>query len=171
MVKPFKSEDVQLVVRKVLKQTSLDAALRCVLDADLAGAHNYLLFDREGRGYNVEAMPGARAVTELRDDPILHTNHCLRPETIPLQAEKAKPLMDSSLRRLERARELFETRPIDADFLIHFTQDAGICQRAAPPFHIESSGAAIMRPATGDFWAIWGILADGEYERLRLEVQ
>lgn len=158
-----------LVVRKALKQTRIDDALRCVLDADLAGAHNYLLFDREGRGYNVEAMPGGHGIEELADTPLVHTNHCLYPETRGLQAEKARPLLDSSLRRLERGRQLLESRPISADFLIDFTRDAGVCQRAEPPFHIESSGAAIMRPATGDFWAIWGVPADGEYERLRLE--
>lgn len=161
-----------LVVRKALAQTNLDDALRCVTSAHLAGAHNYLLFDRSGRGFNVEAMPGARAVDELGDACLLHTNHCLHPETIALQAEKARPLMDSSVRRLDRARALLgptEGRRVDADFLMDFLRDTGICQRAAPPFHIESSGAAIMRPATGEFWAIWGIPADGEYERLRLE--
>lgn len=161
-----------LVVRKALAQTRLDDALRCVLDADLAGAHNYLLFDREGRGFNVEAMPGGRVVDELGEAPLLHTNHCLHPETISLQAEKAQPLMDSSVRRLDRARELLGRREggsVDADVLMDFLRDAGICQRAEAPFHIESSGAAVMRPATGDFWAVWGLPADGEYERLRLE--
>ena len=65
------------VVRKALQQTDIEAALACVVDADLAGAHNYLLLDRHGRGYNVEAMPDCRAVTKLEDSLLAHTNHCL----------------------------------------------------------------------------------------------
>lgn len=157
------------VVRKVLKQETLDAALRCVVEADLAGAHNYLLLDRNGQGYSVEAMPGHAAVERLGDDPLVHTNHCLDPGARALQAEKAQPLMDSSVRRLERGRALCSARPLDFERLAALTRDPDICQRAQPPFHIESSGAAIMRPASGDLWAVWGSPADGEYERLRLD--
>jgi isopenicillin-N N-acyltransferase-like protein len=44
------------VVRKALQQTEIDAALACITEAKLAGAHNYMIFDAHGRGYNVEAM-------------------------------------------------------------------------------------------------------------------
>ena len=45
------------------------------------------------------------------------------------------------------------------------TRDSeAICQRAAPPFHIESSGAVIMRPAGGELWAVWGLPSENEYE-------
>jgi isopenicillin-N N-acyltransferase-like protein len=155
------------VVRKALKQTALDAALRCVTDASLCGAHNYLLIDASGRGVNVEAMPGGCHVEELGAEPLVHTNHCLHPDTKRLEARKAEPLLQSSVRRLERARELLAAPgPITAQRLIDFTRDAGICQRAEPPFEIESSGAAILRPATREFHAVWGIPADNEYERL-----
>ena len=157
-----------LVVRKALKQQTLEDALRCVTDADLAGAHNYLLLDRHGRGFNVEAMPGRCAVEPLGDDPLVHTNHCLAPETRALEAEKAPALLDSSRSRLERGRALCEQRPLDFDRLVALTRDPGVCQRAQPPFHIESSGAAIMRPASGGFWAVCGLPTDGEYEALHL---
>jgi len=52
--------------------------------------------------------------------------------------------------------------------LTALTRDPDVCQRARPPFNIESSGAVIMRPATGDFWAVSGSPADHEYEHLRL---
>jgi isopenicillin-N N-acyltransferase-like protein len=157
------------VVRRVLKQETLDDALRCVVEAELAGAHNYLLLDRHGRGYNVEAMPGHCAVEPLDDEPLLHTNHCLAPETRALEAQKSAALLDSSLDRLERARTLCQQRPLDFERLVALTRDPGVCQRARPPFHIESSGAAIMRPASGDFWAVSGLPTEGEYRRLRLD--
>ena len=55
----------------------------------------------------------------------------------------------------------------DVDRLIEVTREPeAICQRAVEPFHVESSGAAIMRPATGDFWACWGRPEDNEYDHV-----
>jgi hypothetical protein len=44
-----------------------------------------------------------------------------------------------------------------------------ICQVSVPPFHIESCGAAIMRPQTLDFWAVWGRPVENEYEHFRVD--
>jgi isopenicillin-N N-acyltransferase like protein len=66
------------VVRKALQQRDLDGALRCVTEARLAGAHNYLLLDRAGRGANVEATTTRTVVTPLEGDAVVHANHCLR---------------------------------------------------------------------------------------------
>ena len=158
------------VVRKALQQTEIEAALACVVEADLAGAHNYLLLDRHGRGFNVEAMPGCRKVRELGGEPFFHTNHCLDPEAQGEEAERSPGLLESSHRRLRRARELLRAEPVTLKHLMDLTRDAeGICQRARPPYNIESSGAAIMRPASGELWAVWGLPSENEYERFHLE--
>lgn len=157
-----------LVVRKVLAQSDIEAALACVTEAELAGAHNYLLLDAHGRGYNVEAMPGACSVRKLDQSPLVHTNHCLDASTQRLQAEKAPALLASSRARLERAEALLAAQGagIDADFLMAFTRDpVAICQRSEAPHHIESSGAVIMRPATRELHAVWGLPSENEYER------
>jgi isopenicillin-N N-acyltransferase-like protein len=157
------------VVRKALQQTDIEAALACVVEAELAGAHNYLLLDRHGRGYNVEAMPGSRIVTKLEGSPITHTNHCLDPEAQREEAERAPALLESSIGRLRRAGELLEgSEPITQERLVALTRDpVAICHRSEPPFHVESSGAAIMRPATGELWAVWGLPSENEYESFR----
>jgi isopenicillin-N N-acyltransferase-like protein len=154
------------VVRKVLQQETLEDALACVTGAELAGAHNYLLLDRHGRGFDVEAMPQGSHVEALRDRPLFHSNHCLHAATRRHEADRAAALVDSSQRRLERARELLaDERAFTEEKLFAFTRDAeAICQRAAPPYHIESSGAVVMRPATGDLWAVWGLPSENEYE-------
>jgi len=161
------------VVRKVLRQTDLDAALRCVTGAELAGAHNYLLFDREGRGYNVEAMPQGCQVQALEGEPLYHTNHCILPEARRHEAERATALVESSHARLLRARALLDPDPeVSAKTLMEWTRDPeAICQRSKPPFHIESSGAVVMRPAGGDLWAVWGLPAENEYEHFRFEAR
>ena len=157
------------VVRGMLKETSAADALRVLLEADLAGAHNFLVFDRSGTGYNVEAMPSARPVETLGGEPIVHTNHAIDPAALAVHAEKHPIQMDSSMRRRERGRELLAHGDIDADRLMEMTRDdEAICQRSIEPFHVESSGAAIMRPSTGDFWACWGRPADNDYQRVAL---
>lgn len=160
-----------LVVRKMLAQTDIEAALACATEADLAGGHNYLLLDRNGRGYAVEAMPGAIHARELDDAPLVHTNHCLAADTRRLEAEKAPALLQSSRARLARARELLSDvgGEIGMDFLMELTRDpVAICQRSKPPHHMESSGAVIMRPASLELHAVWGLPSANEYERFTL---
>jgi isopenicillin-N N-acyltransferase like protein len=155
------------VVRKVLQQTTLEAALACIVDAPLAGAHDYLLLDSSGGGYNVEAMPTHQAITRLDGAPLVHTNHCLDAETSLRQAERAPALMDSSRARLARALSL-TTRPLDREGLLALTRDPGVCRRAEAPYHVESSGAVVMRPKSRELWAVWGLPAEHDYEHFQL---
>jgi isopenicillin-N N-acyltransferase-like protein len=157
------------VVRKALMQTSFDDAVRCVLDAPLAGGHNFLLFDRNGRGVSIEATSTVTHVVELDAEPVVHTNHCLVPTTKAVEGFRPIGLQLSSDNRLEQAAELLRARPVTAQALMALTRDErSICRRPESPFNYETSGAVIMRPATGDFWACWGIPADNEYEHHRL---
>lgn len=162
------------VVRKVLAQTTLDLALAVVLEADLAGAHNYLLFDASGIGYNVEAMPGYRAISRLGSTPLVHTNHCFDPAAQRLEALRPADLASSSRARFATATEMLNEvissgRPVGVDDLIALTREPDvICRRSTPPHHTESSGAAIMRPRSGELWACWGIPADNEFELFKL---
>ncbi|MEZ4635421.1 MAG: C45 family peptidase [Caldilineaceae bacterium] len=161
------------VVRKALQQTDIESALRCITEAKLAGAHNYLLFDKEGNGYNIEATSSATAVTKLDENapqgnPIVHTNHCLVTETLARCRPRAAASQASTEARLSRATQLLDRADITPDDLMELTRDETICVRATPPLHIESRGAAIMRPSTGDFWAVWGLPAHNTYEHIHL---
>lgn len=157
------------VVRGMLSTTTAGEALAVLMGADLAGAHNFLIFDRHGDGYDVEAMPSVRPVVALDGDPLVHTNHAIDPAAVAVHAEKDPGLMASSERRLARAQELLTDGVIDAERLMALTRDEeAICQVAVEPFHVESSGAAIMRPKTGDFWACWGRPAENDYQRVRM---
>lgn len=157
------------VVRAMLRSSTAEEALAILLGVNLAGAHNYLIFDRHGSGYNIEAMPSARPVVALDAIPVVHTNHAIHPAAFAVQADKDSGLLDSSTRRLDRATELLSEGLIDPDRLMALTRDpTAICQLATPPYHIESSGGAIMRPSTGDFWACWGPPIDNDYQAFRL---
>ena len=155
------------VVRGMLRTQTADEALEILLDADLAGAHNFLIFDRHGTGHNVEAMPSVRPVTELGDAPIVHTNHTLDPDATKVQADKDPTQMANSVKRLETGRKLLAEGVIDEERIFDLTREPdAICQTPTAPFHVESSGAAVMRPATGDFWACWGRPAENEYQHI-----
>lgn len=155
------------VVRGMLKTSSAVEARDVLLAADLAGAHNFLIFDKEGIGFTVEAMPSARPLIELGDTPIVHTNHTVLPESSAVQAEKAPGLMDSSQSRYDTAVALLADGDVDVERVFEITRDpAAICQKPVPPYNIESSGAAVMRPSTLEFWACWGQPIDNDYEKI-----
>ncbi len=158
------------VVRKALKQASLDDALAGVLEADLAGAHNYLLFDDTGAGFNVEAMPGYRAVSKLEDRPLVHTNHCLDLEAQTLEATRPRDLQASSEDRLETASRILGGMSVigEADLIELTREPEAICRRSAPPYHTESAGAVLMQPRSGRVLACWGIPADNEFEEFKV---
>lgn len=156
------------VVRKALQQDNIEDALACVTEAKLSGAHNYLIMDKDGRGYNVEAMSTHQYITKLGDEIVTHTNHCLIPETLALQQTRLPAAQASSENRLNKANELLQQRPVTIDALIELTRSDPICTLSYPPFNIETCGAAIMRPKTGDFWAVWGLPSENEYEHFTL---
>lgn len=159
------------VVREMLAQTTAAEALSVLLRADLAGAHNYLILDAAGRGYSVEAMPSARPVQTLAAAPIVHTNHVTEPAALPFEGERDGELMANSRRRLDMAATLLadDSDPVDPERLMEITREpTAICRWPDATYRVESSGAVIMRPRTGDFWACWGQPAENDYEHFSL---
>jgi isopenicillin-N N-acyltransferase-like protein len=153
------------VVRRVLQETSVDAAVRCILEAPLAGGHNYLLLDAQGRGANVEAMPTHQVVTPLQHAPLAHSNHVLDSVAQLREGPRPAELQRSSHERLARATELCRDPSLDLHAMMTMTRDPVICRRSEPPYHMETSGAVIMRPRTRELWAVWRSPMDSAYER------
>ena len=153
------------VVRKMLQTNTADEALQCLLSAPLAGAHNYLIFDKSGTGYNVEAMSTGHHIIPLNDVPISHTNHCVISDMEALAQVRPADSQASSEARLGIADDYLAKRPLEIDDLIALTRADVVCTHSKAPYHIESCGAAIMRPQTNEFWAVWGLPSENEYER------
>lgn len=157
------------VVRRVLAQDNLDDALACITGARLAGAHNYMLVDATGRGYNVEAMATRYHVDEIEAGAFVHTNHCLLPQTCQVERPRLPQSRLSSETRLSRGQTLLDAGRVTLADLIALTRDHGasngICVHPDEPFFVESCAAAIMRPATREMWAVWGNPCANEYVR------
>ncbi|PJF22694.1 MAG: hypothetical protein CUN56_04710 [Phototrophicales bacterium] len=162
-----------LVIRKILMQTNIQDALACIIDAELAGGHNYVLMDADGNGYGIEAMSSVKRVQPLKAEQYAHANRCLYPQTSAVERDLDDSTVDDSDIRRSRALELLTRRPITPDILKSITADQSdgvysICSMSEPPFYSETCGAAIMRPATREFWAVWGLPNKNAYEAFRL---
>ena len=152
------------VVRKALQERDLAGALRCIGEARLAGAHNYLVLDAAGRGANVEATTTRTVVTELAHEALVHTNHCVAPATRAVERERDPAAVASSARRLVRGAELLDRDGLGPEDLMAVTRDdEAICYRGAPPRHVATCGAVVARPADRAFWAVRGLPSEHPY--------
>jgi isopenicillin-N N-acyltransferase-like protein len=149
------------VVRKILEQTSLDAAIDTVLDADLAGGHNYLIVGPDGTGANIEAMPGTVEVTRVTDAPLVHTNHCLASTTGLEEGARPAEHVESSQTRLDRGSDLVGD-------LESFFSDPAIARRADSPHEVATCGAVVIKPGERRLDSVWGIPGDHPWETFRL---
>lgn len=157
------------VVRAMLEQESAAAALEVLRSAPLAGGHNYLVLDAGGAGANVEAMPDAIAAEALGDRVLVHTNHCLHEETKRVERPREAMSQAESERRLARARELASRGDMDVAFLQAITADPdAVCRVGAPPGHVGTCGAVVMRPRTRELWAVTGRPSEAPYARYQL---
>jgi isopenicillin-N N-acyltransferase-like protein len=149
------------VVRRVLEQTSLDAAIDAVLDADLAGGHNYLIVGPDGTGANVEAMPGTVEVTRVTDGALVHTNHCLATGTGLEEGVRPAEHVESSQTRLDRGTDLIGD-------LESFFSDPAIVRRADSLHEVATCGAVVIKPGERRLDSVWGIPGHHPWETFRL---
>lgn len=155
------------VVREVLTKPTAKEGLVAIEEAALAGGHNFMVFDRNGDGYNIEAMPTTRPVTTVGAKALAHTNHVLDENAAKVQGERAEQLAASSAKRLAKADTMLDTDGITAEDLMELTRDGeAICQVPVAPYFVETSGAAIMRPKTLDFWAAWGPPSHNDFQHI-----
>lgn len=155
------------VVREVLTTSNAKEGLAAIERAELAGAHNFMVFDRDGIGFNVEAMPSVRPVVELESEALTHTNHVLDGDASRVEGERAEELAQSSIRRLAAARRLLDRDGVTADDLMELCREPeAICQVPVEPYRVETSGAAVMRPKTLDFWAAWGPPSHNDFQHI-----
>jgi isopenicillin-N N-acyltransferase like protein len=149
------------VVRKVLEQTDLDDAVKVVLDADLAGGHNFFVVGPDGEGAAIEAMPNNKRLTRTGGSPLVHANNCLFPETIAEEGARNPEWRANSDERLRLGTEM--TDDLDA-FFSHPT----ISRRVEDMDEVGTCGAVIIEPSTRTMRAVWGVPGDHPWETFRL---
>lgn len=162
------------VVRKMLAQRTVEEALAVLKSAPLSGAHNYLLLgpDADGAlcGYNVEHMATRYAVLPVHS-VYADTNHCLIQEMLEVERPRKAVSQASTLARYSQASHWLDAQvgAITLETLMaltrHHEQDGlSVCAHVQPGYDVESSGACIMSPSTGELWALWGNPCQNDYE-------
>lgn len=149
------------VVRKILEQHDFDDAVKVVLDADVAGGHNFFVMGPDGEGATIEAMPRSKRVTRTDGSPLVHANNCLYPETKGEEAGRLPEWRENSDLRLRIGEE-------KADDLEAFFADPMISRRAGSAHEVATCGAVIMEPAKRTMRAVWGIPGDHPWETFQL---
>ena len=149
------------VVRRVLEQTDLDAAVEVVTGAELAGGHNFLLMGSDGDAVNIEAMPSGQNVTRTSDTALVHTNHCLSDWTAEEEGERLPEHVESSNMRLDMAAEL-------ANDPEAFFGESLISRRVDDLHDVGTCGAVIIEPQKRRMKAVWGIPGDHPWETFQL---
>lgn len=148
------------VVRTVLEQTTLDDAVKVVLDAELAGGHNYFLIGPDGEGATIEAMPNAKRLTRTDGRPLVHANNCLFPETRAEEAERLADWVANSEQRLDIGER-------HVDDLESFFSDPLISRRADGPHDVGTCGAVIIEPRSLTMRAVWGLPGEHPWETFK----
>lgn len=149
------------VVRKVLEQTDFDEAVQCVLDADLAGGHNFFVMGPDREAAMIEAMPNNKRVERSEGPPLVHSNHCLHPDTAAEEGERQQEWVDNSLHRLRTGSEL-------AHDMEAFFAEPAISRRANEPHEVATCGAVVIEPAERRMRAVWGVPGDHPWETFQL---
>lgn len=163
------------VVRRMLAETTVDRALAVLLDAPLSGGHNYALLGRDSEGaicgYNVEATATRTHVAPVHAF-FAHANHCLVPPLQEVERERKPISRTNSCNRLAQAEAFLGEHygTIEVETLMEMTRlhvegEMSICSHVQPDYDIETSGACLMSPETGELWALWGLPCANEYER------
>lgn len=149
------------VVRKVLEQTDLDAAVSVVIEAELAGGHNFMLMGPDGDSVNIEAMPHERIVTRSSGKPLVHANHCLNAETRREEGKRDPEHVDNSDLRQEIGTGLAD----DPEALF---ADPRISRWTEGTHDVGTCGAVWIEPGKRKMRAIWGVPGEHPWETFQL---
>ena len=149
------------VVRKVLEQSDFDDAVKAVLDADLAGGHNFFIMGPSGEAATIEAMPRNKRITRANGETLVHANNCLYPETLADEGRRDPIWVENSELRLRIGKA-------KSSDLESFFADPEISRRTEDIHDVATCGAVIIEPASRTMKAVWGIPGDHPWETFQL---
>ncbi len=169
---------VHVLLRAVLGEPDVAAALRRVEGLAVGGSSNLLCADAGGRAASLELTPAAQAALAPTDGLLIHTNHCVAPSTS--RSAGGLDTLLSSRPRYSRAEQLLRPQigSIDRAALAALLRDeapgdAAICRRPDPrlpaPARIETVAAVVMELAERTIHIAPDIPADVAFTPVRLE--
>ncbi len=155
------------VVRRMLRETTAEAAANVLLGTPLGSGHHYLVSD--GRdAFSIETSGREKRVYKRGvDGPILHTNHCLVPELLPLEELPEGTTTHLRLQHLSREVQALPARGASAAQLArafgsHEGFPRSLCMHAASddPHAATTCGAVVFDHARRQVLAVQGCCVD-----------
>lgn len=151
------------LVRKALRQFTLESAVRSLVTAPRASGHNYIVADCLGRAVNVETSAQQVSVTLLERGYYVHTDHYLSPTLRTLERLQPPQALLSSEARRERMRALLdkhrgeiEPRVLRTLLADHEGETDAICRHAETIHDMAACAAAILSPQERQMWVVQG---------------
>lgn len=153
------------VLHRALASTTLDEAVRCVVDAPRAGAHYYYLGGPDGVAWGLECSATRCARFEVTHGVFVHCNHARSPEIAALETE---PPAESTRFRQRRLSDLMAGRdgPIGIADIKEMLSDhegdgEGLCRHDHDCFN--TNACVILSPETREIHACRGQAHVGEW--------
>ena len=157
------------VVRKMLQQSTLDEAVKCLDSVKLAGAHCYMILERGGRGCCIEAMPAGMHVERLSDRKLVHTNHCLWPKMKTIEAVPDDRWRLESSHRLRVARRRTRSNSFNLGALIELlSSEDGVCVSPSTQSDSSTCGAVVCIPSKLELHYCLGNPSKNKFRKISL---
>jgi len=163
------------VLRKALRQLTLENAIRVMLEAQRCSGHNYLVADATGRAVNVETSATQVSLTLLESDFYPHTNHFLSQKLQALERVRAPEVMLSSRARLQRVRTLLQERSghitpqaLQKILADHDSAPGAICQHGTQRGELATCVSLIFSPQEAILWIAADNPCRGRFQKVQL---
>jgi len=163
------------VLRKALRQLTLENAIRVMLAAPRCSGHNYLIADATGRAVNVETSAAQASLTLLESGFYAHTNHFVSQTLQALERVRAPESMLSSRSRLRRARALLEglgghvtRQALQGVLADHESTPGAICQHGTEPGDMATCLSLIFAPQDATLWVAADNPCRGRFQKVQL---
>ncbi len=163
------------VLRKALRQLTLENAIRVMLAARRCSGHNYLVADASGRAVNVETSATQASLTLLESGFYAHTNHFVSQTLQALERVRTPQSMLSSRSRLQRARALLDglggqvtRQALQGVLADHESAPGAICQHGTEPGDTATCLGLIFAPQDAALWIAADNPCRGRFQKVQL---
>ena len=167
-----------VLVHQILKQQSIEDAIKVVERAKRASSIGFGLTDSSGKVKYIEISPDEVAVIEPQDNLIVHANTCVHPDMIKKEKEQVRSVRKDSPIRLEAMRHSIELlKTTGKNFTVenlmncmknHENFPKAICRHESwdqndPHMLIKTICSLIQKPSALQMWVAVGNPCKNDY--------
>lgn len=167
-----------IIAREILNKKTIEDAIKAITRANRAESANYLIADRNGELYDIEATPDSIDYL-YADDCMAHTNHFLS-KNLNIQKDLVLTMTPDTLIRKNRMAKLLkqEYGRLKEEVLMGFYRDHvnypnSICrhldENARRDYSMITFDSMIFAPAEKEMWIARGNPCQNEFQKYTLQ--